>query len=437
LVETLSLINLHRRLFPVLIGALIVVALMGCSGDAEPELTDEVQLGPTAETVRSGSTGSVEESPLNTTVVPASARFVELLSQIPSTVENREEIWLNDFLPIWSAWDSLGATRPTDESGNKAMDRFYSDLAFSQSSSGVNLFARPRLSSPRISGFDIAGAITNSYESLGFDQRNIDGSAMAGPNQRPLELIVGDLDTSAITTALLDCTRCRDHLAVEYEGETYYSWGPELIGDLDDRFAQPMFDHSGRGSRMFFHEGIVMRSLMDDQITSVVDVAVGSTPSVFDVEEFQLATDAHGIAGSYSAWFSDQPFDMSGATRAASNLNNGLPPTRALETLRQQPLLDKFDLVSVGWGVDTGTAYATIVIINPNEATALRNAELLVARIKSGDRVGREGSWAELVDRVEIGTSGRAVIARLIPHPDQVLLTISHLEIAYTLPVFE
>ena len=246
MVETFRLIAVHRARLSVLIAALVGLALIGCSSDSEPVIVDELQLGPTAEVVRSGSTGGLEESSLDTTFVSPSPRFVELLSQIPDTAENREEIWLNDFIPIWSAWEALGAVRPTNESGVDAMDRFYSDVALAQSSSGINLFARPRMSSPRISGFDIAGAITNSYTALGFDQRSIDGSAMAGINQRPLELIVGDLDTSAITATLLDCTRCREHLAVEYGGETYYSWGPELIGDLDDRFAPPMFDHAGQ-----------------------------------------------------------------------------------------------------------------------------------------------------------------------------------------------
>lgn len=411
-------------------------ALVACSGDGEPVETDEMQLGPTADVVRFGSTGAVEESSLDMKFVPASPRFIELLSQIPNRLENREAIWLNDFLPIWSAWDSLGASRPTDESGSRAMEQFYSDLALSQSSSGVNLFARPRMSSPRISGFDIAGAITNSYQWLGFDQRNVDGSAMAGPNNQPLELIVGDLDTSSINTALLDCTRCREPEVIEYEGETYYSWGPELIGDLDDRFAPPMFDHAGRGGRMFFHEGTVMRSLLDSQITSLVDVAVGKLPSVLDIPEFKLAAEAHAIAGTYAAWFSDQPFELFKAATIAANLNAGIRPDQALATLQQVEPLEGFDLVSVGWGVDTGTAYATIVIINPSKAIAMRNAKLLADRIKLGRRVNHEGDWASLVDKIEIGTSGRAVIAKLFPHNNQALLTLSHLELAYSLAVY-
>jgi hypothetical protein len=413
------------------------IALVACSGDSESVDTNEVQLGPTADVVRSGSTGGVEESSLDMTFVPPSSRFVELLSQIPDAAENREEIWLNDFIPIWSAWESLGASRPTDDSGDDAMERFYSQLALSQSVSGTHLFARPRLSSPRISGFDIAGSITNSYAALGFDQRNIAGSAMTGPNQRPLELVVGDLDTTAITAALLDCARCREPDVIEHEGETFYSWGQELIGDLDDRFAPPMFDHAGRGGRMFLHEGAVMRSLLDHQITSLVDVAVGNTPSVFEIEEFKLATEAHGIAGTYSAWFSDRPFGIMNAAAAASNLNPGLQPARAMSTLLAVAPLTRFDLVSVGWGVDTGIAYATIVIINPDEQTAVRNAELLAARISSGDRVNGAGKWATLVDKVAIGTSGRTVIARLTPHTNQTLLTISHLEIAFSLAVHE
>jgi len=437
LVETFHLIDIRSALPNVFIAALLTVTLVGCSSDGEPVSVDELQLGPTAEIVRSGSTGGVEESSLSTTFAPTSSRFVELLSQIPNTAENREQIWLNDFVPIWSAWESLGAVRPTDEAGVYAMDRFYSDLALAQSSSGINLFSRPRMSSPRISGFDIAGAITNSYAALGFDQRNIDGSAMAGINQRPLELIVGDLDTSAITATLLDCTRCREHLAIEYESETFYSWGPELIGDLDDRFASPMFDHAGRGGRMFLHDGTVMRSLMDYQITSLVDVAVGNTPSVFEIEEFRLIAAANAIAGTYSAWFSDVPFDVTSAAAVASRSNQGIRVPQAISTLGQEAPLEEFDLISVGWGVDTGTAFATVVLINPDEATAIRNAELLATRIRSGTRVSREGSWAGLVDKLEIGTSGRAVIARLIPHTDQALLGISHLEIAYSLAMFE
>ena len=179
-----------------------------------------------------------------------------------------------------------------------------------------------------------------------------------------------------------------------------------------------------------------MRSLMDYQITSLVDVAVGNTQSVFEIEEFRLIAEANAIAGTYSAWFSDVPFDITSAAAVASRSNQGLIP-QAIITLGQEAPLEEFDLISVGWGVDTGTAFATVVLINPDEATAIRNAELLATRIRSGTRVSREGSWAELVDKLEIGTSGRAVIARLIPHTDQTLLGISHLEIAYSLAIHE
>ena len=178
---------------------------------------------------------------------------------------------------------------------------------------------------------------------------------------------------------------------------------------------------------MFLHEGTVMRSLMDYQITSLVDVAVGNTQSVFEIEEFRLIAEANAIAGTYSAWFSDVPFDITSAAAVASRSNQGLIP-QAIITLGQEAPLEEFDLISVGWGVDTGTAFATVVLINPDEATAIRNAELLATRIRSGTRVSREGSWAGLVDKLEIGTSGRAVIARLIPHTDQALLGISHLD---------
>lgn len=414
--------------------ALIACSGGGDGGDEDSPIGGEIQIGPTAPQGRFASTGQVEQSRLNTAVKSASPRFQQLLSQIPSTVDNRRQVWVNDFLPIWDAWESLGASRPTSDSGIGAMEQFYADLGTTRS--GTNLFSRPRMPSPRISGFDIAGALTNSYAALGFDQRNIDGSAMAGPTVQPLEVVVGDLDSSAIIATLGECATCRDHVVVEYDGTTFYSWGLELIGDLNDRFAPPMYDHAGRGGRLLFRDGIAMRTLTDDRMKSFIDVSNGTIPSLLDEPDFELAAAAHAIAGTYAAWFSDTPFEINDAAAISASLSS-VPVAQAISKLRETEPLEEFNLISIGWGVDTGTAYATIVIINPDEPTAERNAQKLATRITSGSQVSGEGTWASLVDEIEIGTSGRAVIARLLPHPDQGLFSVDHLDIAYGLAVYE
>lgn len=415
---------------PALISAVIAVAIAACGGGEQA-----VQITSATEIVRFGSTAQVEIEPLKLNgPLEQSGRFLDLLSRIPSTAENRRSLWINDFIPLWQAWQALGATRPVHEDGDGAIDSFFNALAVNRT--GNSLFARPRMPAPRISGFDTIGGIVNTFEFVGFDQRHVDGSAIAGPSGNPVEIVVGEYLPERTAKALAECGVCRPHELVEYNGRQYYSWGEDFIGDLADRFAPPLFDHAGRGGRIALADGAAMRTLTTEKMQSLLDAAAKTVPVVSEDPDFALASAAHTAAGSYSAWFSNLPFDVTEGARMATNFNTRLRLDATIETLLETAPLQQYGLISFGWGVDSGVPYGVLVLIHDSDGAALRNADLLAERFRTALLPNAEAGWFTLIDKAEVGTTGRAVIAKLFPHPDQALFSIDHLQFAYGLAVY-
>ncbi|MCH7734300.1 MAG: hypothetical protein IH961_03675 [Chloroflexi bacterium] len=415
----------------VAIAAIAAVVIAACGGGEQAvEITSATQI------VRFGSTPQVEIEPLRLNrPLEQGGRFLDLISRIPSTAENRRSLWINDFIPLWEAWRALGASRPVHEDGPGAVDDFFDDLAVNRT--GNSLFARPRMPSPRISGFDVIGGIVNTFDFVGFDQRHVDGSAIAGPSGNPVEIVVGDYHPERTAEALAACGECRPHEVVDYSGLEYYSWGEDLIGDLDDHFAPPLFDHAGRGGRIAMADGVAMRALTTARMESLLDASVNAVPTVDEDPDFALASAAHNAAGTYSAWFSNLPFDVEDGARMAINFDSNLRLGSTIETLLTAEPLQAYDLISFGWGVDTAVPYGVLVLIHGDNATALRNADLLAERFRSALVPDGGEAWSSLIDRAEVGVEGRAVIAKLFPHPDQALFTVNHFQFAYGLAVYE
>ncbi|MCH8103197.1 MAG: hypothetical protein IIB28_08600 [Chloroflexi bacterium] len=160
-------------------------------------------------------------------------------------------------------------------------------------------------------------------------------------------------------------------------------------------------------------------------------------PTVNEDPDFALASAAHNAAGSYSVWFSNHPFEVTDGARMALNFEGNLRFGTAIEALLAAEPLQAYDLISFGWGVDSAVPYGVLVLIHNDNDAALRNADLLAERFRSALLPNAEARWAALIDKAEVGTVGRAVIAKLFPHPDQALYSIDHFQFAYGLAVYQ
>ena len=252
-----------------------------------------------------------------------------------------------------------------------------------------------------------------------------------------VEIVVGDYRPERTEAALAACADCRPHKLVDYSGVQYYSWGDDFIGDLDDRFAPPLFDHAGRGGRIAVADGAALRTLTTKRMESLLDASLNIVPTVDEDPDFALASAAHNAAGSYSAWFSNLSFDVTEGARMAVNFNDNLRLGTSIETLLAAEPLQAYDLISFGWGVASAVPYGVMVLIHNDNDAALRNADLLAERLRTALLPNAEARWAALIDKAEVGTEGRAVIAKLFPHPDQALYSIDHFQFAYGLGVYQ
>ncbi|MEX0763130.1 MAG: hypothetical protein WD333_11945 [Dehalococcoidia bacterium] len=85
---------------------------------------------------------------------------------------------------------------------------------------------------------------------------------------------------------------------------------------------------------------------------------------------------------------------------------------QATENASQPDFLEQFVAVASGSGATGGERFTAIVLLHDDAATAVTNVERLVSRVQA--RLKEDGQpWADTIDRIETGTSGPVLVARL------------------------
>ncbi len=248
---------------------------------------------------------------------------------------------------------------------------------------------------------------------LGFDSADVNKVVCAGflPDNyyQALEgrFSSDNIDSAVKTGALNDILKVADH-----DGHKFYSWGADWEARMEWRSQTRRFAY---GSRLAVVDDFVFWVPWTDGIEQMMDGYDGKIPSLADQKDYEMLAEGLAELDTVNAFFStesqsvadvthmyDQQFSMDNSGQASF--------TRELD----RPLrLERYQGLATGAGADGEGYYLALVLLNPDEATARRNASLLKQRIDQAQLVWRGLPWSQYVETSEIRTEGRLTLAKL------------------------
>jgi hypothetical protein len=221
-----------------------------------------------------------------------------------------------------------------------------------------------------------------------------------------------------VTADALAACGCDQPEVRSHNGTDFYAWGEEFEQDLDKRLEPPLYDNLGRGPRLLVRNGEAYYSLADVAMEEMIDVANGAIPSLAEDANYLLALRWLASLGEMATMRFSSTY---------TSLSEIEEVTRHLEEINSAPLLKRFDLAASGMGHDGQRLFTGLVIVNPDEATAQQNADLLEQRLRESQPGFGSRPWTEFVDVAEIAVEGRVVVARLyLPVRPGSRLDLSH-----------
>ena len=354
--------------------------------------------------------------------------LIELLARIPDTPENRRQLQLGDHA-LWRS--QIGFELQTFDDGAEAFnDEFLRTLTYTVRAGAAGPDVPSPGSGPYLSGFTDYMSELKTFETMGFDQRNVDQTAIAAPDGPGFtEIIAGRYDPALAKRLLAECDCPQPDAVTSYGGYEFWSWGDGPRGDLMRRNGPPVFDHVGRGGHVLMTEDGLYRTLTVPLMERLIDTLNGSAPSLAEsaAHRFMMdvmgANSANGITVSGGDSFAREVAIPEGeGVISQHGVSSGPLYSVSRESNRANallaPLLLPYELVAMGSGSIGPRLFHLVVIVNEDEQRAVENALRLADRIvnsNSGDGL----PWALTYPFLELSVSGRHLVARLFgPGPD-------------------
>ena len=256
-------------------------------------------------------------------------------------------------------------------------------------------------------------------ETVGFTVKDVTESVVAGAGPpRFYQAVRGqfsqeDIENAAKTGPL------NEHMEImTHEGYEFYSWGEDFDIHLDWRSGVRRL---GRGHRLAYVDGFAIWILWSDGMKEMIDAYEGNIPSLADNEDYKLLAGALEDMDTVTAFFSSDSISISEfKDQFQDNFEELLDKgqEQQVEEFENEPLLKPYLSFASGAGKDEQGAYLAIVLLNPDEGTAVANVDLLERRINEslmlpyleGDRKWTDGGH---IESMEINSNGRLTVAKL------------------------
>ena len=271
----------------------------------------------------------------------------------------------------------------------------------------------------------LSGSSPGSYsdeewkETLGFVSADIDQRIYAG--ELPLdyyEAVCGrfsrdDVDNAARTGPGNDMLE-----VVSYQEHELYSWGGD--NDINMSMSSNVRD-MGRGFRLALVDDFIFWVRWTDGMKEMIDSYEDNVKSLADNEDYKLLAEALEELDTVTAFFSAESQSQSHIKEVYKDMLEEPSNERQqlfTEEVERQVRLKPYQAFATGAGIDDEGYYLAIVLLNPSEEVARKNATLLEQRInqskiamawhsQSGDK------WSDLIESREIESKGRLTIAKL------------------------
>ncbi len=339
-----------------------------------------------------GCTQEPEETEISSS---ESNRWLELLKVLPENEVTLSGVYLQDFAHLTEKAEQYpGIT------GRYALSHL-------SGSSRSALFSRFNPIDP---------AIANEYrKTVGFTLDDIGQMVTSGETPQAYEVYCGSFSKTDIDNAVKTGPMNDQLETVQYGDYEFYRWGEDNLANLEQRSSvRPL----GKGHRLALVDDFLFWMTWTEGIEDMLDSYNDKVDSLADVEEFRLL--AEGLA----------TFDVSRAyfsmdTHSYAEMKEWLELSRDVhsvdsdeqqrieESIEDTPLLKTYQAFATGAGLDEGGYFLAIVLLNPDENTADKNASLLEQRIKETRSVWQEDEWANWIDDMNIESEGRLTTAKL------------------------
>ena len=155
---------------------------------------------------------------------------------------------------------------------------------------------------------------------------------------------------------------------------------------------------------------------------ALIDASQGRRRSLADVEEYQLLARGMSDLGAYAVFLSDKTWSVKEYAEEntwellSTSYTTQEDVERIIQELEQSPLLRPYLVYATGVGKDTAGQYIALVLVHGDKASAEENQVLLRRRIQETSSLlswQNWQPWRERVDRIEIRTEGRVLLAKL------------------------
>jgi hypothetical protein len=360
----------------------VAVVLCGCSGDGED----------------AGGQPSLQSA------------YESLLALIPDTAETRRGVTMTNYV---RGRELIGVDLPSDPNNEAALDAYLAEFA-KQSVGSKDV--RPFGGQVFIGGYDQYGRLVIRPSSIGYGAAHVDGEAFAGAPPRAYQAVIGRFNPDASKSAIDSCDACPAPSVQQHQGTTFYAWGNDFEQNLRSRLTAPAFDFLGRGGRMVFSDGFVLRAEWTDGIKAMIDASRGEASLGKNSDYVAMARELDAM-GAYTAHLSDQ------VQSRAIGLPPGIPSdssTAAIRTLWNPPpgevVLSRYRYLGIGSARDSRGSFVAIVLLHESEAAASRNAKLLPRRIEAASNF-RGTRWSDIFTEVTAEADGVLLKARLYGPP--------------------
>jgi len=258
--------------------------------------------------------------------------------------------------------------------------------------------------------------IVNEYkDTLGFTFDNVGQMISSGEDPRVYEAYRGSFNKADIDSAVKSGPLNDLLEIVQYGDSEFYSWGGDDEFNLDRRSSvRPL----GRGHRLALVDDFIFWMVWTEGIEEMIDSYNDRVDSLADVEEYRSIAEGLAALDVFHAYFSMNIHSYSDMVNWLEQ-NQDYPhyhpeaKQRIEEAIEDTALLQPYRAFATGAGLDEDGYYLAIVLLNPDEDTASRNASLLKKRIKETRSVWQENSWMYWIDSMRVEHKGRLTTAKL------------------------
>jgi len=227
----------------------------------------------------------------------------------------------------------------------------------------------------------------------------------------------GRFDSASIDTAMTNNPLADELKIISYADHQYYSFGPDQGVNLLSRSDT---NPAGQSYRLAIAGDMLLSVMTTDCIEKMLDSYYNQIDSLADIEAYRAMAEILEDHGVFYALFSSQSFSQNSVkTEYREFLENALAQggerNEIYLDLINSPdlLLEPYDALSTGAGVDESGAFLLIVLSNENEELAGENAVLLEQRLDNGYKSFLNAIDHDFIKNYDIVTRDNLTVAKI------------------------